>query len=207
MSDWKECVVSLIDMIGIRDLASGPKGAASTAMRKMHKTVAEEMRCGLPLHAYTYVWNDSVLLLAYLDKSHRPEAILREVDGLKRTLSRLGKSYAISIKGKAFPDLGMSPQTDCGSRITLVRASSFAMANCFRVEEIIGKKLKRPWYVDSRLAKKIHTTQSYDKEPLDFMPGPEPRDVYVYRGYLWGRDGSDVDSPIRRGTKTRPRSR
>jgi len=204
MSDWKDCVVTLIDLVRIKVLASGPKGLASTLMRKMHVTVSAEMRCGLPLHECAYVWNDSILLLAYLDRSHGPEPVLREVDRLKRSLSYLGESYAISIKGQTFPDLIARRPATKYPRMTLIKASSFAMANCFRVEETIGKKLKRPWYVDSRLAGKIHTTQLFIKKSTNFLPGPETRDVHVYAGYLWEADGCDVNLALRSRTRTLP---
>src|ERR1700694_1174488 len=129
MSGWKDCVVSLIDLVGVKKMASGRKGQASSAMQSMHTEVVVAMNGGLPLHAQAYVWNDSVLLLAFLDELHRPEPILREVDGLKRKLEYLGMSYAISIQGQVFPDLALSTPPSRPARTTVIRASSFAMAN------------------------------------------------------------------------------
>ncbi len=185
MALWKDCVVSLIDFIGVKKMAEGRKKRASRIMRKMHAEAVAQMHGGLPLHAHAYIWNDSILLLAFLDQVHRPEPIMREVDGLKRKLAHLGKSYAISIKGQVFPDLAASISNECSGRATVIKASSFAMANCFRVEECIAKKRMKPWYVDSRLALKIRTSQACTTVPVKLLPGPKTREVYVYDGYLW----------------------
>ena len=86
MANWQDCIVSLIDLIGIKDIILNQNGKGSALMRQLHKIVAVEMNLGLQHHAHAYVWNDSVLLLAYLDGSNLPEIILREVDELKRKL-------------------------------------------------------------------------------------------------------------------------
>lgn len=193
MSGWKDCVVSLIDLVGVKKMAWGRKGQASGAMQSMHAEVVAAMNAGLQLHSHAYVWNDSVLLLAFLDESHRPEPILREVEGLKRRLEHLGKNYAIAIQGQVFPDLALNAPSKRPARTTVIRASSFAMANCFHVEECIGRRLRKPWYVDSRLAGKILTTQTFVKKSIDLLPGPNTREIFVYDGYLW-RDGPNQKS-------------
>lgn len=172
--------------MGLKILASNPKGKASSRMRRLHKDVSVAMRCGMKHHDHAYLWNDSVLLLAFLNRVNTPEAVLRDVDGLKRKLEHLGKSYAISVKGRAFPYPGSSQPVGNHARTTVIRASSYAMANCFRIEELIGKKLRKPWYVDGRLARKIHTRQRCSKKRVKLLPGPKSRWVYVYDGYLWG---------------------
>jgi len=181
-------VVSLIDVVGVRRMAKGPKGAASSAMRKFHGRVLARMEHTLPLHAHGYLWNDSVLLLAFLDDAGRhAETVLREIDRFKKEIEDLGANYAIAIQGQAFPD----PMGTAGhDRVTVIRASSFALANCFEVEKFAReKKLRRPWYVDSRLARHINTAQAFSEEAVRLLPDGKERTVYAYKGYLWPDEG------------------
>lgn len=193
MSDWRDCVVCLIDLIGVKELASKGDGRASALMRQMHWVTVAESNVGLPLHSHIYIWNDSVLLLAYTDgQATNAASILREVDALKKKIdvATAKQSYAIAVKGKAFPDLssGTLPGIHADAaehRSTVIKASSYAMANCFLIESKIGAKLKRPWYVDGRLARHVHTKQVFQKKQLALLPTGAARAVYVYDGYLW----------------------
>lgn len=196
MSSWRDCAVTLIDVASIRKLAEQPNTRASELMRKLHKMVFDEAGSRLPAHAHVYIWNDSVLLLAFLD-SASPEAVLREVDGLKRKIDDLakcfglGQSYAIAVQGQPFPEieLGQGDVRQAGAlqspRVTIIKASSYAMANCFLIEKYF-KNMKKPWYVDSRLAKSLRTDAvATKKEKVPLLPGTRARQVYVYSGYLW----------------------
>jgi hypothetical protein len=199
MTGWRDCAVSLIDFPGIRKLARQPDTKASDLMRTMHTCVANSLQAGLPNHKRAYIWNDSVLLLAFLDQiSSSPEKVLREVDGLKRKVDALANdyglpdSYAISVKGQAFPpvEVGEQPKgqgsTAPQPRAVIIEASSYALANCYLIEESLGKDLKKPWYVDSRLASEIKTDLIPARiKPPKLLPGTEVREVYVYSGYLW----------------------
>lgn len=198
MSGWRDCVVTLIDLVGIRKFAEQPDTRASELMRQMHALVLSEMNTALPAHSKAYIWNDSVLLLAFRDNDSPPaEPILWEIDGLKRKIDALaesrglGGSYAIAVKGQSFPDLRVGEPSLTrdvavqGPRALVIEASSYALANCFLIEQQIGKILKQPWYVDSRLATAIETDQVPTKKRVKLLPGAEARDVYVYAGYLW----------------------
>jgi hypothetical protein len=76
MSDWRDCAVTLIDVPGIKDLAARQNARASDVMRQMHSLVLQEMSVVLTGHAHVYIWNDSVLLLAFLDGNSNVEAVL-----------------------------------------------------------------------------------------------------------------------------------
>lgn len=59
-----------------------------------------------------------------------------DAERLRRRLTGLWKSYAISMKGQAFPDhesLDAGPDAD--GRLRIIEASSWAMANCVEVEK------------------------------------------------------------------------
>lgn len=189
MSDWRDCIVCLIDLVGVKKLASKADGRASSLMRQMHSLTVVETRVGLPLHSHIYIWNDSVLLLAYTDgQATNAASILREVDSLKRKIdvATETQSYAIAVKGQAFPDLSSADGvTGADHRTIIIKASSYAMANCFLIEGTIGSKLRRPWYVDGRLARQVRTKQAFQKKQVSLLPTGATRTIYVYDGYLW----------------------
>jgi hypothetical protein len=201
MAGWRECIVTLIDVVGVKKLAKRPDTRASDLMRAIHHLVLDEMTNGLPAHSTAYVWNDSVLLLAYLNSSAgAAEVILREADALKRQLDALARgshaqiSYAISVQGQVFPDPGgLEPRgvpTEKEVRTVVIKASSYAMANCFLIEEHLGKNSRKPWYLDSRLAIGLKTDRGpILKQKLKLLPGGKERNVYAYAGYLWGSNG------------------
>src|SRR5437773_2697757 len=88
---FRDCIVTLIDLVGVKGVAA--QGLASSAMTVMHQRVTAEVNAGhLPSHPYVYLWNDSVLLLAYLDmesvveRREKKNKVLREADALKRDI-------------------------------------------------------------------------------------------------------------------------
>src|SRR5437870_5633660 len=89
--------------------------------------------------------------------------LLRAAHRLKRTIDEWmqkwtkKKSYAVAVKGRAFPELTDGQAMD---RVTILRTSSYAMANCFEIErEVKKRKLRKSWYLDDRLAKHIRHAQ------------------------------------------------
>ena len=188
--DWRPGVVTLLDLIGVKKKAASGQG--STLMRQMHAFVRARCDNGLPRHSHAYLWNDSVLLLAFLgDEPGEKDAIIREADALKRDLDAdLGlPSYGIVVQGEIFPeDLIASPVFDgqiaAGQRTTTIKASSYAMANCFIIEEQLSKN-KQSWYIDSRVAKYLTTTKPAKKAKVALLPMNRGRDVWMYSGALW----------------------
>jgi hypothetical protein len=59
--NWRECIVTFIDLPGVKRLAP-TDGAGSKLMRQLHRLAAKEVPT-LTAVAHAYVWNDSVLLL------------------------------------------------------------------------------------------------------------------------------------------------
>jgi hypothetical protein len=90
-------------------------------MLSFHGVVRKEMADGRESLDHAYVWNDSVLLLAHVDD--RPESYkkaLHAADSLKRRLDAIAPSYAVAVKGRAFPSSGGLD----GVRVTVIKASS-----------------------------------------------------------------------------------
>ena len=184
--EWHDCIVTLIDLVGIRKLTR--YGDASKVMRKFHKLVTQE-KSALRSVAHAYAWNDSVLLLSYVDGHNASfEAAIRDADRLKRRVDQLTKSYAIAVKGKTFPPVQVGDEAVKVSGVTVIRASSWAMANCFEIEKSISSKLQNPWYIDGRIKERIRTCGKFQKEMVRLLPSKRPRSVYVFDGYLWESD-------------------
>ena len=55
--------------------------------------------------ARAYTWNDSVLLLAYVNNHHQHwhECALRDFSRLKGRIDEVAESYGVVVKGRAFP--------------------------------------------------------------------------------------------------------
>ena len=184
MSGWRDCIVVLMDLIGVKRLAFEGDRAASALMRSFHQLVRREMASGLHALDHAYVWNDSVLLLAYVDDRPKTyERAIHAADDLKRKVDESTPSYAIAVKGRAFP----SNADPDGTRVTVISASSYAMANCFEIEaEAKSKELHKAWYIDVRIARKIRVARAPEWVAVPLWPGGKQRRVYVHNGYLWG---------------------
>jgi hypothetical protein len=179
---WSDSIVVLMDLIGVKKRAFEGDSAASALMRSFHQLVRHEMAQGLHALNHAYVWNDSVLLLAYVDdRDLAYEKAIHAADDLKQGVDAIAPSYAIAVKGRAFPP------SAADLRVTVIRASSYAMANCFEIEaEAKSKKLRSAWYVDVRIARKVPQARSPEWIAVSLLPGGKRRRVYVHDGYLWG---------------------
>jgi len=190
MTQWRNCIVTLIDVIGIKQLALNGTSQATDLMRKLQSITESRMNYGMKAHAHAYMWNDSVLLLGYLDQA-TARSLLEEADSLKRAIEQgVNKCYAISVKGQTFPEPGFPSGAVFNGQIAeqprsiVIKASSFAFANCFQIEALLGPRHKTDWYVDGRLKDAI------EKEPkvvdsIDLLPGGESREVLMFNGSLY----------------------
>jgi hypothetical protein len=178
-SEWRDCIVVVFDLNAIKQKAK-QRGVGVELMRRLHQVVSDAAGQGLRSISHAYAWNDSALLLAFVDGVQQYESVLRDADVLKRAIDAIGTSYAVAVKGQAFP----TPPGGYDPRVTVIAASSYAMGNCFEITGGVGKKLKKPWYVDSRIAKHIRTSQTFVRTEEKLLPR-ETRRVYAYDGYLW----------------------
>ncbi|WP_038070516.1 hypothetical protein [Hydrogenovibrio kuenenii] len=193
MSEWKNSIVTYIDLVGIKGIADRGQSMATDIMRSVHRLVEMEMNTNMPNHDHCYIWNDSVLLLSVLDGTYstrKIDDVMRDANGLKRKIDQINPSYAIAVKGQVFPDetTFYAPTHDgCSSqsRTLRLKTSSYAMGNCFFIESELGKKLKKPWYVDSRIAKQLSSTQTHTKHNVKMLPNNSERSVWVYNDHLW----------------------
>lgn len=192
MANWQHCIVTFIDVVGIKSLASSNDGAASRKMRELHSLGLNYASQMMPLHAHTYLWNDSALLLAYVEQDlAQAPGVMKEANDFKKAIDDIGECYAISVKGKVFPDLNpfaapvFGGQISDQPRATVIKASSFAMANCFLIEENLGKLHQKTWSVDCRIARCLSTLQKYTEHQIELLPGNKSGTVRLYEGNLW----------------------
>jgi len=183
VSGWNDCIVVLMDLIGVKRRALDGDSGASALMRSFHGLVRREMARGLDALDHAYLWNDSVLLLAYVDdRSEAYKKAIHAADNLKRKVDATAPSYAVAVKGRTFPS---SAGLD-GTRVTVIKASSYAMANCFAIEsEAKSKRLRKAWYIDMRIARKVREALAPEWIMVPLLPGGKHRRVYVHGGYLW----------------------
>jgi hypothetical protein len=182
MSDWKDCIVILIDLIGVKDLAREGDSQASSLMRRFHEMVHQEMQTGLSSLNHAYVWNDATLLLAYVDGDSRTfEKIIADTSRLKQKVDTIKPYYAIAVKGQAFPtDYDPDTYENDNLRVTVLRTSSYAMANCFQIEAAAKKQgLNMAWYVDERIADKL-AGPKHASITVELLPDGDDRKIYMY---------------------------
>jgi len=179
--NWRDCIVVFLDLPGVKELA--PRTAAgSSMMRELHVLAVKEVP-HLTRVNHAYVWNDSVLLLGFVDKTRASFIeVMREADRFKRAVDVIKTSYAVAVKGQTFP----APEAIeiASDRVTVLQASSWAMANCFEIEKKLGS-LGAAWYVDGRIATKLRGTNQSKKHKVALLPSGQQRTVHTYLGYLW----------------------
>lgn len=194
MSDWRSCIVTFVDVIGIKKLANARSTDATSKMRRLHELAGTHINHVMPKHAHAYSWNDSVLLLGYLGDHSSAADLLKEASKLKAAIEgKVGKCYAISVKGQAFPE-SVPPQASVfdGSQLSqprsvTIKASSYALTNCFEIEEQLGKKHKASWYLDSRLKEAV-CKKPRAVETIALLPGRECREILMFDGNLFDID-------------------
>jgi len=82
--NWRDCIIVFFDLPGIKSLAP-QSGAGSAVMRKLHALAAKEVpRLARVNHAY--IWNDSVLLLGFVDDGDSAFVVMREADSFKQAV-------------------------------------------------------------------------------------------------------------------------
>lgn len=184
---WTPCIVTVLDLIGTRKQTLG--GTGSKLMLQMHRSAAERIRNGMPLHKQGYIWNDSVLLLSEKASTIKERLdVLFELEAFKLELEEeCGTGlYAISVKGKTFPPVELPPaaKAEDADRAIILKTSSWAMANCFAIEQALGKH-RADWYLDSRLTRGLKLPEMFKSEPVELLPDNEARDIHMFKGRLF----------------------
>jgi hypothetical protein len=184
---WTPCIVTVFDLIGTKKQTLS--GTGSKLMLQMHRCAAQRIRSGLPLHSQGYIWNDSILLLSEKASTIKERLdVLLELEDFKLGLQEECEAglYAISVKGKTFPAVELPPAKKAGEaeRAVILKTSSWAMANCFAIEQAL-RKHRADWYLDSRLTRGLKLPELFKFEPVELLPDNEARDIHMYKGRLF----------------------
>jgi hypothetical protein len=181
---WQDCIVSYVDLVGVANLAAQGGSIASEKMREFHRLTRDAMKV-LISHKQAYCWNDSALLLADWDNTKvGVSKILKEAsDLIQKINSQIGDCYAVSIKGQTFPEFdatlvgdGLNQKGE--SRCVILKSSSYAMGNCFLVEEAAKEtNVFSQWYIDSRLVE-LFESNAIPSFPVKLMPDGIERLIY-----------------------------
>jgi hypothetical protein len=107
---------------------------------------------------------------------------MREIEGFMDRTDELCRCYGISVKGKAFPSSTLKSVTE--QRCTFLRISSYAFANCLKIEKELGKHKKR-LYVDTRIIRHIANAERGTMKTITMYPNYHRRVVHMYRQSLW----------------------
>lgn len=160
-------------------------------MIEMRDFAVAKINNGLPLHSHGYVWNDSVLLLSHETKpAETRRRLLIELSEFKASIEDHcgSKTYAISVKGLAFPHDQITSPSFQGQiaeqpRAIVLKTSSWAMANCFIIEKHLSRH-RADWYIDSRISQNTGLPEPVASETVDLLPKGESRTIHMYKGHF-----------------------
>jgi hypothetical protein len=185
MSDFRDCVVSLIDLNNVGRILSRRSKKGVRIMRRLHRLVNRRAHT-LTAHEEVCFWQDSVLLLAFVDGT--PGSFCRAMDDvghLKEAIEGLHPCHAVCVKGQAFP----APPTrsrNTNPRVIYLSASSLAFSNCFKIESEL-KRLRADWYIDPRIATRINTRKADHLVPVELFPRKTSRRIRVFHDSFFDR--------------------
>lgn len=177
--ELQPCILSYFDFIGVRKLAKEGKTAA--LMSKVSRFVDAYVNMELVYQDHGYIWNDSIMLLSYQTspKSRRP--LLRELNTFREKLHKhvCMDLFGIVVSGMTF---SINDSLKIHPKFTILKTSSWAMANCFEIEEIMKTKRKKAtWYIEGRLDRKGNLGDLIGSEMIKMLPSRKPRKVNMYR--------------------------
>lgn len=183
MSDWRDCIVTFIDMIGVSYLLQKQSSEAVSLVRRMHRVIQNASQA-LEHHEEICFWNDSILAVGFVDEtSESYERIMREVRYLKTIVDAIKPSYAICVKGKSFPpppnELNSLP-SGVNPRMIYLQASSLAFANCFTIEKEL-KKHRKSWYIDVRIIRQVSSRKPDLSKRVTLFPQSTKRSIHMFK--------------------------
>lgn len=183
MNEWRDCIITYIDLIGISRDLNKHTFTGLYKIKKMHLSVTDTAKRILQLHECVYYWNDSIIMLAFPKSVSDYVLIMNEVSIMKKSRDKSCKSYAICMKGQVIPEI--EEYNEKKNKAIYLRASSLALANCFKIEEKLGKKYKKSWYIDSRIISKTQPKISAIIRNITLFPRNTYRSIYMYSESPW----------------------
>ena len=180
----QDCVVTFVDLIGTGDEYAVETGQSSQKMMDFHDTAARTAP-DLTVHDHVYAWNDSAVLLAFVDSSQKDwTPIMEDVARFIDEVETIERCYAISVKGQSFPAPLRQKALGNGANFTFLSLSSYAFSNCFRIEKEL-KRYRRRWYVDGWVKQRLPGSLRGKVRSVRMLPKYSERNVYMYRKTPW----------------------
>ena len=189
MSTLTDCIVTFIDMIGVRELLEKGSPKAVSLMMQMHAAIPKAAK-EFSSDTEICFWNDSVLVHTPVDGSEDNSEksfadAMRPLPILKAAVDNVRKSYAICVKGKSFRPPANS------THLKYLSASSLALTNCDQVHKEL-KEYKMDWYIDSRIMRQVDHSlfkKEDDKKKVHHLyPKRSGRMFYMFRGSFTRQD-------------------
>ncbi len=179
MKSLRDCIVSFIDLNNIGELLGERSKKGVRIMHGLHQLVSRQVHT-LTAHEEVCFWQDSVLLLAFVDESAESfSRVMNDVKRLKEAIEGLNPCHAVCVKGQAFPAPAVRSRKT-KPRAIYLSASSLAFSNCFKIEHEL-KKYRADWYIDSRIIGKVNTRTPDHSVPIKLLPKNLPRTIHVFQ--------------------------
>ena len=137
MSDFRDGIVSYIDLNDVGKILLRESRRGVRIMRQLHSEVASFAN-QLASHREICFWQDSVMLLGDVDNTTESyRKVMSDVVLMKDLIQRIHPCHAVCVKGQAFP-LRVIRSKRVGPRVTYLATSSLAFANVFAIERKLG---------------------------------------------------------------------
>lgn len=196
MDQMRSCVVTLLDLVNMKKLLAddGKRPLAIQAMEALDR-ICNRRSQDLRNIDHIYCWNDSVLLLSYLDQFPRDmSALVQEISEIKCAIDGecKMKSFVAMVKGMTFVpnDLQIRAPMQRGSEPNPVYhymlASSMAFANCYTIIKLFRND-HHDWYIDERVQQVLNSVlqgRLTERNKFSALPEMTTRRVFTADGYL-----------------------
>jgi len=178
---YRDCILSFLDLDDIKKILRRKSSAGIRILRDFHKLVAARAP-KLAAHDEICFWQDSVLLVAYVDATTDAyTGVMSEVKVLKEAIDTILPSHAVCVKGRTFPYKDIqSSQTR--PRVIYLSASSLAFSNCFHIENELGRDFRADWYIDTRIIRKVTARKEDHVKLVELLPRNKRRNIHMYHG-------------------------
>jgi hypothetical protein len=180
MSDFQDCIVSYLDLNDVERILSRQSRHAVRMMRDLHALLANYAG-SLWAHAEICFWQDSVLLLGFVDEtSDSYRRVMSDVVRLKEVIHRMHPCHGVCVKGQSFPAQQIPPRAN-GPRVVYLSASSLAFSNAFQIERELHQR-GVDWYIDSRIVKRCKFRAADACKHVKLLPTNAGRKIHLYCG-------------------------
>lgn len=177
MNDWLPCIICYVDMIGLSKLALESLNIATKKMRDFH-SLASQYILKMNHHDHVYVWNDSAAFVSHPKQNEDDyRFVIQELIDFTNETQNIASCYAVCVKGTSFPP--PPPKPRCLPKYSFLTVSSWALANCFKIEKELGK-YRKLFYIDGRIIRQGAMRPGDEISDMTMLPKYYKRAVHMY---------------------------